>query len=153
MQNIVLKFNETVSKWRDFPLLFVRIVLVIGFYKPAMMKISNVSGIAEWFGGMGYPLPMVSAVLATGTEVLGVILLALGLGTRLISVPLMFVMLIAIFTVHISNGFASGDNGFEIPLYYFLMLFTLMVNGGGKLSLDYILFRKKQEIGQLPVAF
>ncbi len=140
---MVLKFYEGVSKLGDFPLLFARIILAIGFYKPAMMKIGNVSGIAEWFGGMGYPLPMVSAVLATTTEVLGVILLVLGLGTRLISVPLMFVMFIAIFTVHISNGFAAGENGFEIPLYYFLMLFTLMVNGGGKLSLDYLLFKKK----------
>ncbi len=143
MQKMVLKFNKGVSKLGDLPLLFSRIILAIGFYKPAMMKIGNVSGIAEWFGGMAYPLPMLSAVLATTTEVLGVILLVLGLGTRLITVPLMFVMLIAIFTVHLSNGFAAGDNGFEIPLYYFMMLFTLMVNGGGKISLDYLLFRKK----------
>ena len=142
-EKMVSKFNEGVSKLGDLPLLFSRIILAIGFYKPAMMKIGNVSGIAEWFGGMGYPLPMLSAVLATTTEVLGVVLLVLGLGTRLITVPLMFVMLIAIFTVHLSNGFSAGENGFEIPLYYFLMLFTLMVNGGGRISLDYLFFRKK----------
>ena len=33
---------------------------------------------------------------------------------------LMIVMLVAIFTVHIGNGFAAGDNGFEIPFYYLL---------------------------------
>ncbi len=142
MKQLVVRFKETVSKWDDLPLLFFRVILVIGFFNPAIMKIGNVSGIAEWFGSMNYPLPMISAILATVTEVLGVVLLALGLGTRLIAVPLMFVMLVAIFTVHLSNGFAAGDNGYEIPLYYFLMLFALMVNGGGRLSMDYLLFKK-----------
>ena len=74
--------------------------------------------------------------------VLGVILLTLGLGTRIIALPLMFMMLVAIFTTHISNGFAAGDNGFEIPLYYFLILMALMVYGSGKYSLDHLWGRK-----------
>jgi putative oxidoreductase len=91
---------------------------------------------------MNYPLPMFSAILAMSTEVLGVVLLTLGLGTRIIALPLMFVMLVAIFTTHISNGFAAGDNGFEIPLYYFLMIFALVIQGSGKFSLDYLLSRR-----------
>ena len=39
----------------------------------------------------------------------------------------------------------AGDNGFEIPLYYFLMLFALVVYGSGKFSLDYLLDRKSQK--------
>jgi putative oxidoreductase len=46
-----------------------------------------------------------------------------------------------LFTVHLSNGFAAGDNGYEIPLYYLLMLFALMVYGSGRYSLDYLLER------------
>ena len=53
--------------------------------------------------------------------ILGIVLLTLGFGTRVIALPMMFVMIVAIFTTHISNGFAAGDNGFEIPFYYFLM--------------------------------
>ncbi len=143
VKNLSLKFTKAVSSLGDLPPLFFRVILVIGFYSPAMMKIKNVSGIAEWFGSMDYPLPMISAILATVTEVLGVILLALGLGTRFIAVPLIFVMLVAIITVHGSNGFAAGDNGYEIPLYYALMLFGLMVSGGGRFSLDYLLFKKR----------
>ena len=60
----------------------------------------------------------------------------IGIGVRFISIPLMVIMLVAITTVHFGNGFEAGDNGFEIPLYYLLMLFTLFVYGGGKLSLD-----------------
>jgi putative oxidoreductase len=61
---------------------------------------------------------------------------------------MMFVMVVAILTTHISNGFAAGDNGFELPLYYFLMLFALVVYGSGKYSLDYLMVsRSKRSLG------
>ena len=142
MKTLYNKFVEGTEKLRDIPLLLFRLILAIGFYEPAMMKLKNLSGIAEWFGSMNYPLPGVSAFLAMVTEVLGVVLITLGLGTRVIAIPMMFVMLIAIFTVHISNGFAAGDNGFEIPLYYFLMLFALVVYGPGKISVDSLMGKK-----------
>ena len=91
---------------------------------------------------MSYPLPMISATLSMVTEVSGIILLVLGLGTRLISIPMMFIMVIATLTVHLPNGFPAGDNGFEIPLYYFVMLFALVIYGSGKYSLDYLLDKR-----------
>lgn len=139
MRALYKKFVEGAEKLRDVQLLLFRIILAIGFYSPAMMKVKNLEGVAEWFGSMNYPIPMVSAVLAMITEVLGIVLLTLGFGTRIIAIPMMFVMVVAIFTTHISNGFAAGDNGFEIPLYYILMLFALVVNGSGKYSLDYLI--------------
>ena len=142
MKTIVKKYNEfsdTLSVARDLPLLFLRLVLAYGFYMPAMMKLKDVNAIAGWFESMNYPLPVLNAYLATITEGLGVILLILGLGTRIITVPLMITMLVAIFTVHFANGFASGDNGFEIPLYYLFMLFTLFVLGPGRISVDHLI--------------
>jgi len=103
----------------------------------------NVSSIASWFESLGYPLPVLNAYMAAGIEALGVVLLFLGLGTRIIALPLMFVMLVAISTVHWGNGFEAGSNGFEIPLYYFLMLFVLLVYGGGKWSLDNLINSKR----------
>lgn len=142
MKTLYNKFVEGTEKLRDIPLLLFRLILAYGFLEPAMMKVQNLSGIAEWFGSMNYPLPGVSAFLAMITEVLGVVLIALGLGTRLIAIPMMFVMVIAILTVHICSGFAAGDNGFEIPLYYLLMLFALVVYGSGKYSVDYLIGKK-----------
>ncbi len=136
MKTLYNKFVTGTEKLRDIPLLLFRLILAYGFYEPAMMKLKNLSGIAEWFGSMNYPLPGVSAFLAMVTEVLGIILITLGLGTRVIAIPMMFVMVIAVLTVHLSNGFAAGDNGFEIPLYYFLMLFALVAYGPGKYSVD-----------------
>ena len=80
--------------------------------------------------------------MAATTELLGVFLLTLGLLTRFISIPLMVVMLVAIFTVHLGNGFSAGDNGFEIPLYYLLFLGIFLSHGAGKISLDNLIFKK-----------
>jgi putative oxidoreductase len=130
------KFVEVLDKTKSLPLLLVRFVLAYGFYSPAKMKWSDINSIAEWFGSMGYPFPTLNAYLAASTEMLGVILLAFGLGTRIISIPLIIVMLVAITTVHMGNGFEAGNNGFEIPLYYLIMLLVLLFNGPGKISID-----------------
>jgi len=112
-----------------------------------MKKVSNIDAIAGWFASMNFPAPALNAYLAAGTESTGFILLFLGLGTRLISIPLIFVMLVAIFTVHLGNGFEAGSNGCEIPLYYLLMLFSLLITGAGKISLDHLI-KKKLEINR-----
>jgi putative oxidoreductase len=118
--------------------------LAYGFFNPAMMKLKDINSIAEWFGSMGIPMPTLNAYLATGTEIFGVILLTLGLFSRIISIPLIITMIVAIVTVHGENGFDAGNNGFEIPLYYMIMLFTLLVYGSGKISLDHLFFKNKE---------
>jgi putative oxidoreductase len=136
MYKLYETFKEKLELLKDFPPLFFRLILAYGFYNPAMQKWSNINGVAEWFGSMNYPAPLFNAYMAAGTETIGFILLALGLFTRLISIPLMFIMIVAITTVHMGNGFEAGSNGIEIPFYYFLMLFSLLVNGPGRISLD-----------------
>lgn len=127
-----------IHKLDPFPPLFFRLILAYGFFDPALRKVNNIEGIAEWFGQLGIPYPLINAYLAAGTEALAVILLPLGLFTRLISFPLMVVMCVAISVVHWKNGFAVAGGGYEIPLYYLLMLFSLFVSGGGRFSVDYM---------------
>ncbi len=134
--NIFNKITDYLEKLKDIPPLLFRLVLAYGFYGPATMKLKNFNGIVEWFTGMGMPLPKLNALLATGTETAGFILIFLGLATRIISIPLMVVMVVAITTVHMGNGFEAGNNGFEIPIYYMLMLFSLLITGPGRISLD-----------------
>lgn len=134
------KIEMLLDKGQDFALLLLRLILAYGFYSPAMNKWSDMDAVAMWFGeSLGIPFPLLNAYLAASTEFAGVVLLVLGLGVRLIALPLMVVMVVAITTVHLANGFSSGDNGFEIPLYYLLMLFTLATHGSGKFGVDYFL--------------
>lgn len=130
---------------KNLVLLVLRLVLAYGFFNPALMKIKDINSIADWFESINIPLPILNAYLATGTEVFGVIFLTLGLFTRWISIPLMITMIVAIVTVHIGNGFEAGENGFEIPLYYILMLLTLFTFGAGKYSLDQFLKLNRNE--------
>ena len=134
---------DSLGNLKSLPLLLIRLVLAFGFFGPAKMKIGNIDGIISWFESINIPMPALNAYLATGTEALGVVLLLLGLGTRFISIPLIITMIVAIVTVHLPNGFESGNNGFEIPLYYMIMLLTLVIYGGGKFSIDQILNKKQ----------
>ena len=137
------KTARQLNKLQDLPLLFFRLILAYGFYNPAMKKWSDIGAITQWFDSMGLPLPGLNAYLAASAEALGVVLLTLGLGTRIISIPLMVTMLVAIFTVHIGNGFSAGNNGFEIPLYYLIMLVALLLYGSGKISIDYLISKNR----------
>lgn len=127
---------------KSLSLLGARLVLAYGFYEPAMMKWDNVSNVAAWFGNLGIPFPHFSAYITATTELLGVVLIAIGFLTRLISLPLIIIMMVAIFTVHLSNGFSAGNNGFEIPLYYMFFLLIFLSHGAGKFSIDHLIFKK-----------
>ena len=91
--------------------LLLRLYLVPVFWIAGTNKIDGFENVVEWFGnsdwGLGLPFPEVFASLAFGTEIVGAGLLLIGLATRWITLPLMVVMLVAIFTVHIDNGWQA----------------------------------------------
>lgn len=136
--------KNILSNGQSISLFLARITIAYGFYEPAMSKWSDIKSVAEWFGSIGILLPTLNAYLAASTEIAGVVLLTLGLFTRLISIPLIVVMIVAITTVHLGNGFSAGNNGFEIPLYYMLFLALFASHGAGKLSLDHLIFGDDQ---------
>jgi putative oxidoreductase len=144
LKNIYPFTKNILSNGQSLSLLFARLAVAYGFYDPAMQKWSDISSVATWFGSIGIPFPTLNAYMAASTELVGVVLLTLGLFTRLISIPLMIIMVVAIITVHLVHGFSAGDNGFEIPLYYMMFLAIFASFGAGKLSLDYLLFGEDQ---------
>jgi uncharacterized membrane protein YphA (DoxX/SURF4 family) len=130
MKNLVIRINVLVDgiahKSAFIPSLLLRLYLAPVFWVAGTNKLASFDSTVAWFGnpdwGLGLPFPWLMAALATATEVIGAILLLLGLGTRYVSVPLMITMLVAAFTVHWQNGwqavadsssaFASGKLGF-----------------------------------------
>ncbi|MDE1918822.1 MAG: DoxX family protein [Sphingomonadales bacterium] len=98
----------------DFlPLLAIRLYLIPIFYEGAHAKLTGFGALVTWFGapasqgGLHMPAPLLLAILATAAETAGCICLALGLFTRLISVPLMVTMTVAGLSVHWSHGWAA----------------------------------------------
>ncbi len=142
-KEIYMEFSRLSEYGKSLSLLAARLAVAYGFYEPAMMKWNSIDNVASWFGSMGIPFPTLNAYMAASTEAAGVILLTLGFLTRFISLPLIVIMLVAIFMVHLPHGFAAGDNGFEIPMYYMLFLFIFFTQGAGKFSFDRLIFGDK----------
>lgn len=130
---------------KNLILLTARLMIAYGFAMPALLKINNLSSTVEWFTSILIPFPLLAAYLVSGIEVMGIVLLILGLFTRTISILLACVMMGAIFFVHISHGFSAANNGFEIPLYYFIFLILFASYGAGKYSLDHLIFEEKND--------
>ena len=88
--------------------LALRLFLVPVMFSAGYNKAMSFESTVSWFGnsewGLGLPFPALLAFLATATELVGGVLLLLGLFTRYISIPLMFTMLVAIGSVHWENG-------------------------------------------------
>lgn len=143
IKKMYLEFTRLSEYLKSVSLLLARLLIAYGFYQPAMNKWSDIGSVAEWFGSIGIPFPLLNAYMAASTEITGVVLLTLGFLTRLISIPLIIVMIVAIVTVHLPNGFSAGDNGFEIPLYYMTFLIVFVANGAGRFSLDRLIFGEK----------
>ncbi len=135
-----LEFARLGEYFKSPSLLLARLAVAYGFYEPAIMKWKNIDSVSEWFTSLGIPFPTLNTYIAATTEITGVVLLTLGLFTRIISIPLIVVMIVAITTVHLDNGFSAGNNGFEIPLYYMIFLLIFLSFGAGKFSLDRKIF-------------
>lgn len=91
--------------------LLLRLYLAPVLLQAGWNKLSHFEDTAAWFGnpewGLGLPMPEVLAALAAGTEVIGGLLLLLGLAVRWISLPLMVTMLVAAITVHWGYGWLA----------------------------------------------
>ena len=95
-----------------FVALALRLYLAPIFWMAGTRKLNDMSSTIAWFGnadwGLGLPLPAVLAWLATLTEVLGALLLLIGLGVRWVSIPLMVTMLVAGLVVHWQKRMAGN---------------------------------------------
>lgn len=93
------------------PLLFLRLYLAPVMIQAGWNKASSFDSIVDWFGnddyGLGLPMPFVMAFLATAAELVGGVLLLLGALTRLVSIPLMVTMIVAMVSVHAKNGWLA----------------------------------------------
>ncbi|MEC7529850.1 MAG: DoxX family protein [Pseudomonadota bacterium] len=93
------------------PLLLLRLYLAPVMIQAGWNKASSFDSIVDWFGnddyGLGLPMPLVMAFLATAAELVGGVLLLLGAFTRLVSIPLMVTMIVAMVSVHAKNGWLA----------------------------------------------
>ncbi|MBG9995716.1 DoxX family protein [Pseudoalteromonas sp. NZS127_1] len=102
----------------------------------------GLEGTGQWMASIGLEPGYWLAMMAGSAEFFGGIALAIGLLTRPAAVVAGFTMLIAIFSVHISNGLFMANNGYEYALTLLVVTIVLAIQGAGSFSLDNVLAKK-----------
>src|SRR5581483_4433747 len=112
------------------------------------------SAFAGILHALGVPAPDVMAWTTIVVELLGGLSVLLGAFVSLASIPMVTVLLVAMFTVHLPYGFSSiklvavttagaqfGPPGYEVDLLYLACLVALVLGGAGPLSVDAFIGR------------
>jgi len=147
--------NKALSgHWAPLPL---RLIIGFGFMAHGWAKLSRgPSGFAKLLAQIGAPLPEAAAWASTFVELLGGLAIFVGAFVEVVSIPLIVMMLVAMFTVHLKYGFSSintigltadgpkfGPPGYEVNLLYIAGLISLILGGAGALSIDRLLLREE----------
>ena len=123
-------------------LVVLRLVLGIIFVAHGAQKLfgsfggPGISGFAGGLEQMGVKPARPMAILAGLGEFVGGILMVLGFLTPLAALALIAVMIVAIVTVHLKNGFFATNGGYEFNLALAGMALSLLIVGGGAYSID-----------------
>jgi putative oxidoreductase len=120
--------NETLCRqWATLPL---RLIIGYGFIGQGWAKLSRgPDGFARPLEQIGAPLPEVTAWLSTFIEILGGLAILAGAIVAVVGIPLIVMMLVAMFAVHLRYGFSAintigltahgpqiGPHGIEVNL-------------------------------------
>ena len=144
--------------WRAWVPLPIRMILGVGFMVHGWAKWKRgPAAFAELLKQVHVPLPVANAWLVTVLEIFGGLAVLMGAFVALVSIPLIFSMLGAMFTVNIKYGFSAvntlgltpegpqiGPPGYEINLLYIACLVALILGGAGPLSIDALRSRPRQ---------
>ncbi len=122
---------------------------IIRFFTGLILVPHGAQKLFGWFGGyglegtggyfannLGLEPGVFWAALVGGTEFFGGLLMAVGLLTRPAAVGVAIVMAVAVFAVHMPNGFFWGAGGYEYPMLWGLIALAIAFRGGAEMSLD-----------------
>ncbi|HEX4583462.1 MAG TPA: DoxX family protein [Burkholderiaceae bacterium] len=135
------------GRWAALPL---RLIVGFGFIEHGYAKIAHgPQHFVDILHAIGVPAPELMAWATILVELVGGLAVLAGALVWLVSVPMAAILLVATFTVHLPNGFASiklqavtaagpqfGQPGYETDLLYLACLATLVLGGSGPLALD-----------------
>ena len=131
----------------DMGLLVLRVALGAIFIAHGIQKVTaegGVGGFADWLASLNVPYAYPAAIAAVSSEIAGGLLVALGLFARIGALSLVGVMAVAIWKVHLPNGFflkLSADkpgplaHGVEFNVALLAMALCIVLAGSGAISL------------------
>jgi putative oxidoreductase len=139
-------FHKLFSTSNDYTLTIVRLVLGLTFFMHGAQKMLGWFGGYGFHGTMGFftqlGIPAPLAFLAICAEFFGGLGLLVGLLSRIAALGIIVNMLVAIATVHHVNGFFMNwtglqkGEGFEYHLLAIALAIVVLVRGSGAISID-----------------
>ena len=136
-----LKLLDSAASLLQSPLLLViRLYWGIQFMQTGWGKLSHLGRVSGYFASLGIPMPHLNAALAGSTEMVGGLLLALGLFSRVACLPLTFVLGIAYVTAEheaLASIFSDPDKFTgATPFLFLFAVLVVLAFGPGLFSLD-----------------
>jgi len=143
------------TAWYAVPL---RLIVGLGYFSHGYAKLSR--GADDFIAilhAIGMPFAALLAWATIIVEIVGGLFITFGALVPVAALPMIVVLLVAIVTVHLPNGFSSikllsydasgahfGQPGYETDLLYLAGLLALCIGGAGPLSLDgYLCARRR----------
>jgi putative oxidoreductase len=141
------------------PPLVLRLIMGWEFWESGVEKLYGENWFAQIQSRFPFPFDVIptsiSWQIATWFELIGAVMLWIGLGTRVFAFILLFLTFVATAAVHwpsmltmwgdLAKGYAITDMGygnFKLPLLFVVMLLPLIFGGAGRMSLDHLLARR-----------
>jgi putative oxidoreductase len=153
IRNLAISPLPVPAAWYAIPL---RLIVGFGFMQHGYAKLAR--GPEDFIGvlhAMGMVVPTLAGWATIIVEIVGGAAILAGAFVPLATIPMIFVLLVAIFTVHLPNGFSSiklqaydaagahfGQPGYETDLLYLAGLVALCFGGAGPWSVDRLLKRR-----------
>jgi len=141
-RNMSSLINKVLFTRAGYGLTILRIAVGVIFAAHGSQKLFGLfggyglAGTAQYMESIGLTPGYLMATLAGGTEFFAGLALIIGLLVRPAALGLTFLSLVAIFTVHISNGLFMANNGYEFALALLGGSLAVLIEGAGKLSVD-----------------
>jgi putative oxidoreductase len=147
LSSVAISSLPVPGSWYALPL---RLVVGFGFVQHGYAKLSRgPDAFISILHTIGMPFPDLFGWATILVEIIGGLLVLFGAFVPVAAVPMVIVLQVATFTVHLPNGFSSiklmsfdssgahfGQPGYETDLLYIASILALCVGGAGALSLD-----------------
>jgi putative oxidoreductase len=128
---------EKVSSFAPLP---IRVIAGIAFIMHGLPKLSNLHGTQGFFGSQGLPPEL--ALPVSLLELIGGIVLIVGILTRIASILFIIEMMSTTFILKFSHGF-SGPGGFELDAIMLSITISLLLSGPGRISIERDLLKRE----------
>ncbi len=150
-----LSWRALLATDRSYAPLALRVTLAVVMLPHGVQKAFGWLGGYGWSGSMNFltesmGLPVMLAAGVILLEVVGPLLLLVGLGTRAVAAAFMGLMIGAVATVHGAHGFfmnwsgSQAGEGFEYHLLMIGVALGLVLQGGGRGSVDSLITRNSE---------